>query len=372
MRRDKWQLTQMTRIASILTAGIQFQHGHLLSGLNPKTQNKEVPMADVYAFKNSAGTSAKPEDFTFQFGIPTSIKSDTTDGNRRFSGVAYTGDPITGHYYWGTVVFDLSLIQVPDRMAILLNHDGDEIVGYSDESGVTTDGLVLGGILSKVTDAGKEVTALSDEGFPWQMSVRIQPSRIEELAAGATTVVNNRTITGPAYIFRESKLVETSFTPTGWDSGTSATALSRNSNPTSQEDQVSKELEAKVAQLEGELQASNTKNDTLSKELADLKASIAQKDTEARVARVKEAYAKVGKELTEEDIKKFSAMPDDAVTAVIDALSFAKPAQEETLPPGLFAHQADNGKKPEAGKNADRGLLALCDQAAKEFSASRK
>jgi hypothetical protein len=270
------------------------------------------------------------------------------------------------------VIFDLSLIEVPDKMAILRDHECEDIVGFSDESAVTQDGLVLGGVLSKVTDAGKEVSALSDEGFPWQMSVRIQPSRIEELSAGATATVNNRTITGPAYIFRESKLVETSFTPTGWDSGTSATALSRNSNPTSQEDQVSKELEAKVAQLEGELQASKTNADALTKELNELKASIATKEAEARMSRIKDAYAKVGKELTEDEIKKFSAMPDDAVTAVIDALSFAKPSPEESLPQGLFTHQADNGKNPEVGKRADRSLLALCDQASQAFTASRK
>lgn len=320
-------------------------------------------MTDHLAFKTANG-AASQGDYCFQFGIAATIREKTADDNRRFSGVAYTGDPIVNHPYWGTVAFDLGLITVPERMAILLNHEGDQIVGFSDEAAVTPDGLVLGGVLSKATPAGKMVTELSDEGFPWQMSVRISPSRIEELTAGNTTIVNGRTLTGPAYIFRESKLTETSFTPTGWDSGTSATALSRISNPTSQEDILSKELEAKVAQLEGELSASKEANQALSTELSELKASIAQKDAEGRVARVKEAYAKIGKELDEEGAKKFAAMPDDAVTAVIDAIALAKPVQ--VLPEGLFSHQAQTGKQPE-GTSSDRGLLALCDKAAAEF-----
>lgn len=321
-------------------------------------------MTDHLAFKTSNGAVAGQADYCFQFGIAATIKEKTADDNRRFSGVAYTGDPITNHPYWGTVAFDLGLITVPERMAILLNHEGDQIVGYSDEAAVTTEGLVLGGVLSKATPAGKMVTELSDEGFPWQMSVRINPSRIEELTAGNSTIVNGRTLTGPAYIFRESKLTETSFTPTGWDSGTSATALSRISNQPSQEDLMSKELEAKVAQLEGELSASKETNKALSTELTELKASIAQKEADARMARVKEAYAKVGKDLDEEGAKKFAAMPDEAVSAVIEALTLVKPQQ--TLPDGLFSHQAQTGQQPE-GPNYDRGLLALCEKAAAEF-----
>ena len=305
----------------------------------------------------------QPSDFLFQFGLPTSIQADAADAQRRFSGVAYTGEPITNHPYWGTVAFDLSLIQVPDRMPILLNHDGDSIVGFSDEHAVTPEGLVLGGVLSRATRAGQQVTALSDEGFPWQMSVRIQPSRIEELAVGATTQVNGRTLTGPAYIFRESSIVETSFTPTGWDSGTSATALSRHSHPTSQEDRVSKELEDKVAQLEGELRASKETNDTLSAELKALQEAQVTKDAEARMSRVRDAYKTIGKALSDEDARKFATLPDDAVTALVDVLASVKP-----LPESLFSHQATSGKPPSTLKPHEKGLLALCDQVAESFA----
>ena len=318
-------------------------------------------MADQFCFKN--GVAPEASDFQFQFGIPTTI-SGSGDANRRFSGVAYTGDPITQHPYWGTVIFDLALIEVPAKMAILRDHETEEIVGFSDESAVTPEGLVLGGILSRATEAGKEVTALSDEGFPWQMSVRISPSRIEELMAGSTAIVNGRTLTGPATIFRESKLVETSFTPTGWDSGTSATALSRSTHPTSQEDIVSKELEARIAQLEGDLQLSNTKCETLMAELTTIKDAAQKAECDARMSRVIEAYKSTGKTLTEDEAKKFANMPEEAVSAVIEALGSVK----ASLPDGLFSHQATGDEAPSTLKPHEKGLLASCDQAASEFS----
>lgn len=310
-----------------------------------------------------------PNNYLFRIGLTTNINAVASDGNRRFSGVAYTGNPITNHPFWGTVVFDLGLINVPDRMAILMNHEGDEIVGYSDEHAITQDGLVLGGVLSKVTKSGQEVSALSDEGFPWQMSVRIQPDRIEELTPGATANVNGRSITGPAYIFRESKLVETSFTPTGWDSGTSATALSQILNPTSPEDSVSNDLEAKVAQLEDELSASKTTIEALKKENDELKSAIAEKDGEARMSRVMEAYKAAGKELSADQAKKFSSMPEDAVNAIVEALSLAMNAKRPVLPDGLFSHQATGSSKPT--ETHEQALLARCEQVANDFKSKK-
>lgn len=328
--------------------------------MDPMPKQGKFP-GDAMTDKPKKGPA--PADFVFSLGVPANIKADDT-GVRRFSGVGYTGDPILHHPWWGTVIFDLSLMSVPSRMAILLNHEADDIVGYSDEFAITDDGLVLGGILSKVTEAGKEVTALSDEGFPWQMSVRIQPSRIEEVTAGTVVVVNNRSVTGPASIFRESTIVETSFTPTGWDSGSSATALSRTTNPTSQEDLVSKELEDKVAQLEGELRTSNDRANALQAELNTLKEADAAKAADARMSRIKEAYSKAGKDLSDDDAKKFSAMPDDAIAAIVDALSVS------TLPPILFSHQA-TGQTP-APSAPGSALLAFCTQVADAHTATKK
>jgi hypothetical protein len=312
----------------------------------------------------------KAEDLMFRLGN-ASIFAAAGEAARRFSGVAYTGDPINNHPYWGTVVFDMSLIEVPDRMSILLNHETNAIIGFSDEHAVTQDGLVLGGVLSKVTEEGRMAAALSDEGFPWQMSVRLQPSRIEEVMPGGAVMVNGRTVNGPAYIFRESQLVETSFTPTGWDSGTSAIALSHNNNLIPKEDtQMSKELEDKVAQLEGELRTSKEAIMSLTDELQASREEKAKLAGDARVEKLKNAYAKTSIEFAEATAAMARAASDETVELLCSTLSLVKvpAAPVKELPQGLFGHIATDGREAATLPAHESALLTLCDQKASEFA----
>lgn len=304
-------------------------------------------------------------DFTFQLGQPE-FQTDATTKLRKFSGIAYTGDPIFRHPYWGTVIFDLSLMKLPAKLAALRDHEGEEIVGYANESSVTSEGLQVGGILSSATEAGREVAALSDEGFPWQMSVRIDPERIEEVLAGSTTSVNGRSVTGPAYIFRESSIIEVSFTATGWDRGTAATALSRNNK----EDEVSKELEDRIKQLEGDLKASRDNETALKAKLDGIEAGAAKQAADAKMSRVKEAYANAGQEITEDKLNEFANMPDLAVDALIDALKMSKPGEDRAH---LFSHQTGDQAKENANGNPKvPSIVALCENKAKDFQAARR
>ena len=326
-------------------------------------------MPSIFEFKNAAGNTPGKDDIEFVFSSLASITkfSDANaqagaDGQRRFSGVGYTGDPIQNHPYWGQVIFDLSKMSVPAKMPILRDHHNEMIVGFSDKNSITDKGLELEGNLTKSTPFGQEVINLSDEGFPWQMSVRIMPSSIEELRTGATAVVNNRSITGPAYIFRDSAVSETSFTPTGWDSKTTATALSRVS--TLEEDNMSKELEDKVKALETQLAEMTASRDNIKAELDKRDAQIQA----SKEADIKAAFAKAGKEISAEAITAFSKLPQEAQDAVLGALKpaeVAKPAAK--LPEGLFSEQASAGKD-EAAPSDGKGLLALADASATSFA----
>ena len=334
-----------------------------------------------FAFKNSAGLEAAAADYLFKLSSPdVKIPEDKQEKHRRFEGVGYTGDPITEHPYWGTVIFDLSQMNVPKKMPILLNHYTDRIVGFSDKYGITDKGLELEGHLTKSTSFGQEVIALSDEGFPWQMSVRIHPSIIEEVKAGATAVVNGRTVHGPAYIFRKSKIAETSFTPTGWDDGTSATALSRVIS-NEEDTQMSKELEDKVKELTDKVTSLSASVESITKERDDLKTQVeafAKTKLEEKKTSIKEAFAAAGKELDEATLNAFSAMPDDMVKTM---LAFAaKPVEEKKpeekkpeLPENLFEHQATKGAETTKVEDAaGKGLVALCTKEAETYAKSLK
>jgi hypothetical protein len=309
----------------------------------------------------------KQEDLEFKISSTVDIgKPDS--GPRRFSGVGYSGEPITGHPFWGLVAFDLSGMQVPNPMPILLGHDPDKIVGFSQK--FSTEGsLKLEGLLSRKTEFGRHVEELSDEGFPWQMSVRIRPLVIEELMQGASGEVNGKTLTGPAVIFRKSKISETSFTPIGWDDKTSATALSLTT--IKKEDDMSTELEAKVKQLTEELLASNTQLEVAKTAISSLTSEIATfKEAEViaakslRLSKVKELFTKMKKEPNDEAIIPFMSMDAatfDLVLSNIDEMS------RTLTPKDLFSEQAI-GDPSKGGVSVPSKLVQDAERRASEFA----
>ncbi len=159
------------------------------------------------------------------FDAPVTMTDADENRVRRFEGVAYSGKPITGHWFWDNVIFDLSATSAPERLPMLVGHDRSRIAGFSEAVAIGTDGIKINGRLASTTEAGQQVANLSDEGFPWQMSVDIHPGVIEEVQAGQSVAVNGHTFAGPGHIFRNSRIKEISFTPTGADPHTSANVM---------------------------------------------------------------------------------------------------------------------------------------------------
>lgn len=144
---------------------------------------------------------------------------------RRFRMSAYTGATILR--WWGSMVIDLDGIEAGSKTPILMAHDDQAIVGFSDrEERGPRKGLVLEGVVSEATDEGRTVAALADEGFPWQASVGVAPLRFEEVLEGASAEVNGRTVQGPITIIRACRLLESSFVIAGADGATSAEVMS--------------------------------------------------------------------------------------------------------------------------------------------------
>jgi phage head maturation protease len=137
--------------------------------------------------------------------------------------LAYTGAAVQRGY--GQFVIDMEGLEQRAKVPMLLDHDGARIVGFADQMKIDEDGVKLSGVISQVTDAGKRVAALSDEGFPWQGSVGLAVLSREEVAEGTPCTVNGVDFVGPLSIARKSKLLETSFLYAGADSNTHAIAL---------------------------------------------------------------------------------------------------------------------------------------------------
>lgn len=323
-----------------------------------------------------------PEDAKcFRMSSPASISAKGADDVRRFSAVGYSGEPITNHPYWGTVAFDLTGMQVPNPMPMLMGHDPDKIAGFSQQFDLNGK-LNLEGVLSKTTQFGKDVAALADEGFPWQMSVRIKPLVLEEIAPGAFSEVNGKILNGPAVVFRKSKISETSFTPIGWDDKTSATVLSF----------TTPSQEATMAMTPEELAAFNKANDdlklsveklteatnkitSLEGELKAFKDKELQAAKDAREAKITELATLLGQTFDDETVAKYTALDETTFSLVFNnakvmAEKITKTDEGTQLPENLFSEQAKGD--PEKGGKSTKSLLEVDAERRREEFSKRK
>jgi hypothetical protein len=91
--------------------------------------------------------------------------------------------------------------------------------------------LVARGVVSRDTDAAREVVVSSKNGFPWQASIGASVVKHEFVRDGETATVNGSEVKGPVNVVRQSVLAEISFVDLGADGNTSATVLANQPEP---------------------------------------------------------------------------------------------------------------------------------------------
>ena len=293
------------------------------------------------------------------------------EGKRRtFAGTAYTGGRVDGHWYWGRtgVVFDLEGIEIATPTPLLEEHFSANRIGVVKQVS-TTAGINVSGHFLKNPKA-LEIIQDSDDEFPFQMSMFIDPGSIEEVLQGQTVNVNGQSFTGPIAIFRNNRIREFTICSTGADRNTSIKAFSGKPNTIQQEDTNVTELEqAKAAQKQAETERDNA--------LAELKQFKATKRTEDIAA----LQAELNTTFSVEDTKSYTDM-DDAVfsfTAKQLRQFSTKPSknqnqqQNNTVPPHLahlFSHQATGGDQNQFNAGHNQG--SALDQAFGKFAAAQE
>ena len=263
---------------------------------------------------------------------------------RKFKGVAYAGGRVDGHWYWGRsgVVFDLDGIEIDKPTALLEEHFSSGRVGVVKQVSTTGKIEVEGDFLSNTK--AKEIVQDSDDGFPFQMSMYIDPGSIEEVSNGKSVVVNGQTFKGPITVFRQNRIREFTICTTGADRNTSINAFS-GKQQTKQEDTNVTELEqAKEAQKQAEKQ----RDDALA-ELNKFKA-------DQRAENIASLQKELNTTFSAEDLKSYTDM-DDAVFAFtakqLRQFSGKQEPQKQGLPSQLFSHQA-NGDQGQGGQQGDK------------------
>ena len=140
---------------------------------------------------------------------------------------AYSGGIIRNHFIWDKLAIDVSGIRFgKPPYPILEQHDSDRKIGVANKKPDISDNKVkFSGIQVLNNEDAQEFYNNSKEGFPYQASVKIIGSKLEELAEGEKAEVNGYTLEGPGVIFRESQFKEASVCVFGADPKTSAQAF---------------------------------------------------------------------------------------------------------------------------------------------------
>ena len=286
----------------------------------------------------------KQDHYCFRLGDLSVDPGEEGKKKRTFSGVAYSGEVITDHWYWTRVIFDLDSMQIKGRIPALLEHSSRQRAGAINTHTIShQEGLVVHGDLMS-NEFGTQVAQDSDDGFPWQMSVRIEPAKTEEVAADQTVIVNGKTLQGPITIFRGGRIREVSFCALGADENTMAVAASHNPNQPTEDTNVTELEQAKEAQKQAEKQ----RDDALA-ELNKFKA-------DQRAENIASLQKELNTTFSAEDLKSYTDM-DDAVFAFtakqLRQFSGKQESQKQGLPSQLFSHQA-NGDQGQGGQQGDK------------------
>ena len=290
----------------------------------------------------------KQDHYCFRLGDLSVDPGEEGKKKRTFSGVAYSGEVITDHWYWTRVIFDLDSMQIKGRIPALLEHSSRQRAGAINTHTIShQEGLVVHGDLMS-NEFGTQVAQDSDDGFPWQMSVRIEPAKTEEVAADQTVIVNGKTLQGPITIFRGGRIREVSFCALGADENTMAVAASHNPNQPTEDTDVT-ELEKAQARIQ-ELETKNSELEAQNKQFAAAK----------REAEITALGKDLGKEFSAEDITEMKALDDSAFAFSAKQLrqfsAGTQPAagqqQQQQIPSHLthlFSHQATGGQGGQGG-----------------------
>ena len=297
-----------------------------------------------------------------------------TDGQKRtFKGVAYSGGRVTDHCYWGDdgVVFDLEGIQIPSVTPLLGEHDCDSRVGVVTNVTTNKNIEVSGNFLSN--EDAQKIVSDADDGFPFQMSMRIKPGSIEEVLQGQTVNVNGQDFAGPIVVFRKNRIREFTICSLGADENTSIEAFSSKSNQkTTQEDTDVTELEkAQAAQKQAETERDNALN-----ELNEFKAKKRADD-------IAQLEADLKTQFSAEDKTAYTSMDDTVFSFTAKQMrqfssgQGTQPAGQQPAPQPnpayahLFNHQANGGQSGNQGGGQQEEKHRFT-AAAEKFAANAK
>lgn len=144
----------------------------------------------------------------------------------KFTSTFYTGGALDISGWSLPVVVDLAGLANGNTLVANLDHDASKRVG---NFSVQNDGksLVAHGTATAATAARDEVVQSAADGYQWQASLEVTPTRVDEIKPGERVDVNGQSFVGPIYVTRAGVLKGFAFVSHGADDNTTATITAR-------------------------------------------------------------------------------------------------------------------------------------------------
>lgn len=255
---------------------------------------------------------------------------------RAFSGLAYSGGIVDE---WGErVIIDLDSTAFESGMPLLFQHRHEAMIGSITAAGREADGLrVSGELFSDIDDTAASVARKAQRGARYQMSVGLYEPRVERLDKPEQSVtVNGRVFTGPGFVLRDGRVREVSIVALGADRQTNAQFFSAGSpRPSTPEEPAmpdpNPDLQARVDALQAQVTDLSTQLQAATERATSAEKALADERTAARTFAVRQLFAELGREATDEAIKPYVALSAEAFDAVARDLRAMKPRAGEHL-----------------------------------------
>ena len=270
---------------------------------------------------------------------------------KTFSIVAYSGNIIPNHWFWGNVAFDLEGGGIKfdkPKTPVLDSHITSNRMGFTTKQEINDKIVVEGKFLSN--PKAQELHSDIKEGFPMQASPFLPPDEVEFVKEGETIEVNGHTLKGPGTVFRKARIKDISFCTFGADNKTVGRVFNKEEN-----NEVEFQLFVKEQDMAKEQKTALTA-EAFAAEHPDLFKEVTE---EARTAGKTEGKAE-GEKSSHGRFKAIAELaPDDAAFAVAQ---FNAGATVEEAKTALITRLRD--QKTEASKQAKEKV----DPAHQEFS----
>lgn len=310
------------------------------------------------------------------------VAFDDTEGaeeNNRFSIIAYTGQIIANHWWWGNLAFDMEGIKFAKaKTPILQEHFRDDRIGFSTKQDIAEKVILEGKFLSN--PKASELRQDMAEGFPMQASVYLPPDVIEQIKEGETVEVNGHKLKGPGTVFRKGRILEVSMCTLGADSNTQSKAFA---------DGGKEEIKFNITGKEEIMAESKTKDKLTAETFAAEHPDVFKEVTAAAKAEggkeIRELFGRFTEQFGDDPafcIEQFEAGVgiDEAVKAenaklkkaAAESLQTQAAATEETDPAAReFSDEQKSEAEGEGEDNRPAGFMAAVEDHIKEAKCSR-